>query len=145
MSEESVERVKQSDGDLVLDFHSRIGARPYARYVDGDWDMMSLGHVPTPDYGQDNREVHLVDLKPDDVTGEGIRDMADGDGPGSAVQVVPFAESPFPDRDEIPARDDIVEDRFCPGCGGGFWLYLPDPQDDCPQCGAELPDYGVEA
>lgn len=150
-----IERVKKSAGELVLYYNSRIGARPYVRYVDGEWDMMSLTHVPTPDYGLDdpdaehgvNIRVHTVDLEPDpsDFTEEELYEHAkqrrypddEVDGwPG--VQVISVENSPFPDRDEIPAREDIIHESNCPSCGNEVRQYLPDPFEECPHCGSHL-------
>lgn len=153
-----IERVKQSEGDLVLDFSSRIGARPYARYVDGEWDVMSLSGVPTPQYGEPepdsdhpvphNTEVHTVDLEPDPIPEDELREMArhprgpdDDAEEWAGVEVIDVEESPFPDRDEIPTRDEIVWEADCDGCGEQVRVYRPDPQhDECPHCGAELPE-----
>jgi len=152
--QDPIERVKSSDGDLVLDYDSRVGARPYARYADGEWELMSLTHVPTPEYGEDdpdtdhgiNTRVHTVDLEPDpDEWDESeLREIAkqrrypDGDVEGwPGVQVIPYEESPFPDRDQIPARDEIVRERGCSECGNMYREYIPDPQPECPYCGGE--------
>lgn len=156
MSDDPIERVKASNGDLVLDFHTRIGARPYARYVDGEWDLMSLSHVPTPDYGEPNpngdhpvphnTEVHVVDLEPDPIPEDEMRKMAryprdpsDDVGEWAGVQVIPYEGSPFEHRDEIPARDEIVREMDCPECGKEFRQYLPELRD-CPHCGADAPE-----
>lgn len=154
-----IQQVKESKGELVLDFNSRVGARPFARYVDGEWDLMSLSHVPTPDYGEPepdsdhpvshNTTVHTVDLEPDaaDFTESDLREIAkqkrypqdDVEGwPG--VEVIPVEESPFPDREKIPAKDDIIREYECPHCGEQVRQYLPDPFTECNYCGEELPE-----
>lgn len=149
-----IERVKQSDGDLVLDYHARIGARPYARYVDGEWDIMSLSYVPTPAYGMSTPDeeipydtrVHTVDLEPDDIPETALREMArqplrsDDDGTWLGVEVITYEESPFPDRNKIPAKEDIVQTQQCPDCDEEFRQYCPDPFTECPHCGV-----GVES
>lgn len=150
------ERVKDSDGELVLDFHARVGARPYARYVDGEWNLMSLTYVPTPDYGEPepegdhpvphNTKVHTVDLEPDPTPESEMREMAqyprypeDDPKEWAGVEVIEFEESPFADREEIPSRDEIVWDRECEACGEEVRDYRPDPQhEECPECGSEL-------
>ena len=146
-----IQRVKESNGDLVLDYNSRIGARPYARYVDGEWDLMSLTYVPTPRYGQDDpgaeqdmdTTVHTVDLEPDtdDWTEDELREVAkqrrypDDDVTGwPGVEVVPVEDSPFSHREDIPAYSDIVRERECGSCGSEFRQYLPDPFEECPHC-----------
>jgi len=151
-----ITQVKDSDGELVLDYDSRIGARPYARYVTGDWQLMSLSHVPTPNYGMDDPDtehgidttVHTVALEPDpnDWAEDELRHMAkqprhpDGDVDGwPGVQVIPVEDSPFTDRDKIPAREDIVTEIGCNSCGNMFRQYLPDPFETCPHCDTELP------
>ena len=150
-----IERVKESDGDLVLDYNSRVGARPYARYVDSEWELMSLTYVPTPNYGMDDPDadhgidtkVHTVDLEPDpdEWSEDELREIAkqprypDDDVEGwPGVQVLPVEESPFEHRDEIPARDDIVRETECGACGDEFRQYLPDPFEECPHCGSRL-------
>lgn len=153
--DDPIERVKASDGDLVLDYDTRIGARPYARYADGDWQLMSLTYVPTPSYGDDdpdadhghNTQVHTVDLEPDptDYSEDELREMAkfsrgsDDETDGWPwVSVVPVEESPFDRRDDIPALEDIVRERQCRECGEEYRQYVPDPFGECPHCGAEL-------
>jgi hypothetical protein len=149
-----IERVKAADGDLVLDFNSRIGARPYARYVDGAWELMSLTYVPTPDYGQDrpdggvNTEVHTVDLEPDadDWTEPELREIAKQPRPGDdpdgwpGVDVIAYEESPFARREEIPAKDEIVTTVECPHCGEYVRQYLPDPLEECSICDRSIED-----
>lgn len=153
--EDPIARVKDSNGNLVLDYNSRVGARPYARYVDGEWQLMSLTYVPTPNYGEDdpdanhgiNTEVHTVNLEPDpdDWSEDELREIAkqprypdDGVEGWPGVQVVPFEESPFEHRNEIPAREDIVREVECDECGEEFRQYVPDPFEECPHCGTEL-------
>lgn len=150
-----VDRVKESNGDLVLDFTSRVGARPYARYVDGEWELMSLTYIPTPKYGEEdetkehgfNTTVHTVDLEPnvEDHTEGELREMAeqprypdDSVSGFPGVEVIPFEESPFEHRDEIPAKQDIVRQQTCDECGEGYKLYVPEPQSQCPHCDATL-------
>lgn len=150
-----IEKVKESNGDLVLDFDSRVGARPFARYVNGDWELMSLTYIPTPSYGQDdpeaehgiNTRVHTVDLEPDmeNNSEEELREMAkqglyaqdDGDE-FLGVNVIPFKESPFSERDEIPTKNEIVQERKCENCEATYRLYIPDPQSQCPHCGSDI-------
>jgi len=154
-TQDPIVRVKESNGELVLDYNSRVGARPFARFVDGEWDCMSLSHVPTRYYGEPdpdnptghNTTVHTVDLEPESVTEEELREMAkhprypDDDAPEWAgVEVIAYDESPFPDRGEIPSRDEIVRTIDCPECGEEFRQYLPDPFEECPHCGAYLED-----
>jgi hypothetical protein len=153
--QDPIERVKAADGDLVLDYNSRIGARPYARFVDGQWDLMSLSYVPTPGYGANDPDaeygidttVHMVDLEPDpdDWDEDELREIAkqrrypDDEVEGwPGVEVIPYDESPFAHRDEIPARDEIVKEVECNECGMEFRQYIPDPFEECPSCGAEL-------
>lgn len=150
-----VTAVKNADGDLVLDYTARVGAHPYARYSDGEWDVISLTHVPTPTYGSDapdtdhgiDTTVHTVVMEPDDVSEQELREMAQhsrypdddtADDAWPGVDVIAYDESPFPHRDDIPARDDIVRMTDCPQCGGTFRQYLPDPFDTCPHCGATI-------
>jgi len=147
-----ITRVKESDGDLVLDYYSRVGARPYARFVNDEWDVMSLSHVPTPAYGDPddsetghNTEVHTVDLAPDSISETELREMAkhprypnDGAPEWAGVSVIRYDDSPFAHRDEIPLRDEIVREVTCDECGDEFRQYLPDPFAECPFCGAEL-------
>lgn len=154
-TQDPIERVKNSGGELVLDFPSRVGARPFARFVDGEWDCMSLSHVPTRDYGEpDDSEighkttVHTVDLEPESVTEEELREMAqhprypDDDAPEWAgVEVIDYDESPFPDREQIPSRDEIVREIDCPECGEEFRQYIPDPFEECPHCETQLEDF----
>lgn len=150
-----IERVKNANGELVLDYDSRIGARPYARYVNGEWDLMSLTYVPTPEYGKAdpdadhgiNTRVHTVNLEPDPEEWDesDLREMAkqprhqdDVVKGWPGVSVISFEDSPFPDREEIPARDDIVRDRGCTDCGKLYREYIPEPQSECPYCGAKV-------
>ena len=153
-----IRRVKQSNGELVLDYDSRVGARPYARYVDGEWDLMSLSYVPTPKYGEPddsetghNTKVHTVDLEPDPIPESELREMAQyprhpmDDAPEWAgVKVIAYEDSPFPNRDQIPSRGDIVREQTCDTCGSEFRQYIPDPFDFCPECGesVDVPDTG---
>jgi len=63
-----IERVRDSDGDLVIDFPSRIGARPYAKFapytnhddvVVDDWAVISMYFEAMP--GKTLRsEPHIV-------------------------------------------------------------------------------------
>ena len=148
------ERVKASDGDLVLDFPARVGARPYARYVDGEWELMSLTHVPTPSYGEPDdsdvghdTRVHVVDLEPDpdEWSEDDLRDMAEdprypheGGGEFVGVEVVSVDETPFDHREDIPSKDEIVRVRECPACSEEYREYVPDPQSECPHCGTRV-------
>jgi len=155
-----IQRVKESDGDLVLDYDSRVGARPYARFVDGEWDLMSLTNVPTPAYGEDdpdaehgiNTRVHTVDQEPDpeDWSEAELREIAKqprypDDNPEGwpGVEVIAYEDSPFPHRKDIPARDEIVEKVECQACGEEFRQYLPEPFEKCPHCGERLGDDDV--
>jgi hypothetical protein len=158
MTDDPIQRVKDANGDLVLDYNSRIGARPYARYVGGEWELMSLTAVPTPEYGQDDPDaehgidtrVHTVDLEPDpdDYSEAELRELAtqrrypDDEVEGyPGVEVIPVEDSPFPDRETIPTKDEIVQRVDCPACGEEYRQYLPKPRD-CPHCGADA--VGVE-
>lgn len=144
-----IQKVKDNNGELVLDYDSRFGARPYARYVDGEWDIMSLSYVPTRQYGQDdpntdhgvNTTVHTVDLEPENISESKLRDMAKHPRDPTAdpdkylgVSVIPVEESPFPHRDEIPAKEEIVSEETCNHCGESFRQYHPGPFTECPHC-----------
>lgn len=140
-----VDEVKSSNGELVLDFYGRVGARPYARYHDGEWDVISLSYVPEKNYGEDGqREIRVVDLEPEGIDEEKIREMVEpykikeGRDPVQPVDVIPVEESPFaPDRD-IPAKDEVITTRECDNCLEEFRDFIDDPYDVCPVCDSPL-------
>jgi len=149
------ERVKASGCELALYFDGRVGASPFARYVDGEWDLISLTYIPTPEYGRDdpdaehgvNTEVHTVDLEPEPRPESELREIArqprhinDDADSYAGVTVVSLQEAPFPDRDEIPAKEDIVRQIECPHCETRFRQYLPEPFEQCPHCDGTIED-----
>jgi len=130
----AVDTVKQSNGSEVLHLSSRIGAAPFFRYVDGEWEALSLMHIPSRDYSAESRTVHLVRAHPD-VTEEWLRECIERtDDPPEPVEILGYDETPFADTDEIPHRDEIVEERECPSCGEEYREYLPDPFGECGDC-----------
>lgn len=110
-ADQVVEQVKASHGDLVIDFESRIGARPFMRYTPytnnrgvrvNMWSCMSVLGVPMP--GK-TLLFRTTTVHPDDYD-DGYEDIRMFTSEwvwrqvyhSRGVAIVPVEESPF-DRD----------------------------------------------
>jgi predicted Zn-ribbon and HTH transcriptional regulator len=135
-----IERVKAANGQLVLDFHSRIGARPYVRYKDGEWECISLTYVPEPDYGQHERKVRTAKMTPE-ITEEDMREWLEPEDPDrkpEACRIIDEEDSVFWKRAQYPHVDELIFEPECGECGHEWREHRDDRADECPECGAEV-------
>lgn len=137
---DAISRVKGANGKLVLDFHSRIGGRPYVRYQNGEWECISLTYVPEPDYNEGNRAVRTAKMTPD-VTEEDMLEWLDPDEDDrkpESYRIIDEEDSPFVKRAQYPHVDELIFEQLCSECGHEWREHRDDRADECPACGAEV-------
>lgn len=97
-----VDVVKDADGEIVLHLNTRVGAAPFFRYVDGEWEAISLMYRPTKRYGAETNEVGVVKAEPEIEERQLRTWVEDNQEP---FDLLDHDESPFADRDEYPWAD----------------------------------------
>lgn len=90
---------RASDGEYVLDFCGRVGARPYFRFVDGEWTAVSVGPWDRTDDGRAIVSSKEVETPSDDELREQVQEEM-------VVQLRSYHRTPFDEPVEYVYGDN---------------------------------------
>lgn len=98
---------RYSEGMYVVDFCARVGARPYFRYVDGEWVVLSVGPWERTDDGRVVITPKRLDRHPT------TKEVAEKAADALIVQLHHYRQTPFENPDDyeyVYGCDDRPDD-----------------------------------